>query len=87
MGKSIVYDTVNGEQWKWSVNVQNHGINVLIDSVLDKNVSVPEAHTEDDCVVGSQTPRPSRFTRFIYLFRSGVLSVGVRRFSQQLSST
>ena len=48
MGKSIVYDTVNGKEWKWSVDVRNHRINVLIDSVLSKNVSVPEALAEDD---------------------------------------
>jgi putative lipase involved disintegration of autophagic bodies len=52
MGKSIVFDTVNGKEWKWSVHIRNHPINVLIDSVLTKNVSVPEALTEDDCVVG-----------------------------------
>ena len=70
MGKSIVYDTVNGKEWKWSVDVRNHRINVLIDSVLSKNVSVPEALAEDDCVVGPQAVQASHLaTLLIYLSR------------------
>jgi len=50
MGKSIVYDTVNGKQWRWSVDIRTHPINVVIENILSKNESVPEAFTENDCV-------------------------------------
>lgn len=49
IGKSIVYDTVN--ELKWSVDIRTHGIAVIIDSLLGKNLTVPKAEPEDDCVV------------------------------------
>lgn len=51
LGKSIVYDTVNTEGWKWAVDIRTHSIKVIIDSILSSNASVPVAESEDDCVV------------------------------------
>ncbi|KAF8320067.1 alpha/beta-hydrolase [Clavulina sp. PMI_390] len=50
LGKSIIYDTVNGEGYKWAVDIRTHGIKTIIDSILSKNGSVPVAEPEDDCV-------------------------------------
>jgi len=50
LGKSIVYDTVNGDGWKWAVDIRTHSIKVIIDSILSTNASVPIAEPEDDCV-------------------------------------
>lgn len=44
-----MYDTV--KELKWSVDVRTHGIAVIIDSLLAKNLTVPKAEPEDDCVV------------------------------------
>lgn len=54
LGKSIVYDTVNGAGWNWAVDIRTHSINVIIDAILGTNASVPVAVPEDDCVVGNQ---------------------------------
>jgi len=51
LGKSIIYDTVNGDGWKWAVDIRTHSIKVIIDTILSTNASVPTAKSEDDCVV------------------------------------
>jgi lipase ATG15 len=52
LGKSIVYDTV--AKLGWRVNLANHPIAVIINSVLDKDWDedqpVPGAAVEEDCV-------------------------------------
>ena len=56
-GVSIIYDTVSN--LSWSVNIANHGIVTVIESVLNKTwlpseemgLEVPVAHPEEDCVV------------------------------------
>jgi putative lipase involved disintegration of autophagic bodies len=83
LGESIVYDTVSN--LSWAVDVRTHGIINIIENVLAKEWApaveigreVPEAKSEDDCVVCVPLPSVVSVPEWELISLVGMLQLGV----------